>query len=88
MRTQAVGEAAEAAVRILGALRSGDAARLDSELTRASGLCLTPARDSWAEERAELLEGVVSEIRERMAEGAEPRQLEPQVALLGHLAGI
>jgi len=88
MRAQAVGEATEAAVRILSALRSGDTARLDSELARASTICHTPARDSWLEERAELLEGVVCEIRERMAEGAEPRELEPQVALLGHLAGI
>ncbi len=81
-------EAAEAAAGILRALESGDAARLDTALDRASRLSYRRTdSDSWAEEQAELLEVVVSGIRERMALGAKPCLLEPQAALLGHLAG-
>jgi hypothetical protein len=88
MRSAVAGEAAEAAARILRALRAGDPRRLAAELDHAGGLCCPAGADSWAEERAELLAGVVSGIREQLAEGGSPRLLEPQAGLLSHLAGL
>jgi hypothetical protein len=87
MQPTAARPAAEAAARILSALRSQDVRRLDAELERVSGLCVAPGADSWAEEQAELLDGVVSEIRVRRAQGGPLRPLEPQTSLLSHLAG-
>ncbi len=87
MRQATTCEAAEAAAEILRALASGDPARLDTELERASRVSGRIGFDSWAEEQAELLEVVVTGIRERMVQGAMPSLLEPQAALLGHLAG-
>lgn len=87
MQPAAASQAAQAAARILGALRAGDSGRLAVELDRAGGLSRSAGADSWAEERAELLEGVVSGIREHLAAGGSPRLLESQAALLSHLAG-
>jgi hypothetical protein len=87
MRRAAAGQAAEAAARILCALRAGDPGRLAMELDRAGGLSRSAGTDSLAEEQAELLEGVVSGIREHLDAGGSLRLLEFQAALLAHLAG-
>jgi hypothetical protein len=75
---------AAAAARILAALRSGEAARIATELERAAEICRTPVRDPCAAERSEVLEAIVRELRERgPADG-----LEAHTCLLTHLAGL
>jgi hypothetical protein len=88
MRAACQGDAAEAASRILSALRAGETAALESELRRAAAVCGGPWQDSDSEERAELLEAVVGAIRREFLEGGTRPSLEAETALLTHLAGL
>ncbi len=81
-------DAAEAASRILSALRAGETAALESELRRAAAVCGGPWADSAREEQAELLEAVVDAIRRELLEGGARSSLEAETALLTHLAGL
>ncbi|HVX66672.1 MAG TPA: hypothetical protein VHA11_08730 [Bryobacteraceae bacterium] len=88
MRSATAGQSAEAAARILYALRAENPRRLALELDRAAGLARPGRTDSWAEEQAELLEGLVAAIREHLAAGGSLGRLESQAGLLSHLAGL
>lgn len=88
MRTACQHNAAEAASRILSAIRAGETAGLASELDRAAVVCGGPWRDSDCEERAELLEVVVDAIRRELLEGGACPSLDAETALLTHLAGL
>jgi hypothetical protein len=79
---------AEAAARILDAVRKGDASSLRSEMDHAAGVCGGPWPNSHSEERAEALEAVVGALRERLEPGGALQPLEAQLALLRHLAGV
>jgi hypothetical protein len=88
MRAASQGNAAEAARRILSAIRAGETAGLKSELDRAAAVCDGPWRDSGCEERAELLEVVVDAIRRELLDSGARPPLEAETALLTHLAGL
>jgi hypothetical protein len=78
---------AERSRRLLSAVRSGSFEALARELALARSFCRTPlpecVKSTLAEEQTELLGAIV----ERLATSGYTLSIEPEISLLGHLAG-